>query len=379
MLVGIDGNEANVAERVGVNEYAFQILWGIYRNRGKWRQKHKFLIYLSSPPRKEMPPSEPTFKYKVLPGGRMWILTRLMLNLFIGREKPDVFFSPNHYVPPLAPMPRVVSIMDLGYLEFTGQFKKLDYWQLRLWSAWSIYVSNYIIAISKSTKRSIVKQYNTTESKIVVTYLAVDGQVEGKMPSKQASKKIVKKYANNSEYALFLGTLKPSKNIEGILVAFSKIIPEFSAVKLLIVGKRGWMYDNIFRKVVELELGEKVVMTGFVSEKEKYALIEGARVFLLPSFWEGFGIDALNAMKIGVPVVVSDRGSLPEVVGNAGIVVDPENIDDIAAGMRKVLKAGNKDYNNMVKKGKKQAARFSWDKTALQTIKVLEKAANYAS
>ncbi|MCX6704835.1 MAG: hypothetical protein NT162_00650, partial [Candidatus Woesebacteria bacterium] len=148
MIIGIDGNEANVAERVGVNTYAFEILWNLWKLQDEWKGKHEIIVYLKSDPMEDMPRQTQYFRYKVIRGGSAWILTRLMPHLFFAGPKCDVFFSPSHYVPPMAPMPRVCSIMDLGYLEYTDQFRKKDFWQLKVWSAISIYVSKAIIAIS---------------------------------------------------------------------------------------------------------------------------------------------------------------------------------------------------------------------------------------
>ena len=125
MIVGIDGNEANVEKRVGVNTYAFELLKNLWKLQGEWRDKHELIVYLKEEPRGDMPGETESFKYRVLKGGGAWILTKLMPHLFFGGEKCDIFFSPSHYVPPFAPMPRVCSIMDLGYLEFSGQFRKI--------------------------------------------------------------------------------------------------------------------------------------------------------------------------------------------------------------------------------------------------------------
>ena len=143
-------------------------------------------------------------------------------------------------------------------------------------------------------------------------------------------------------------------------------------IKLVIAGKKGWMYESIFQKVKELSLEDKVIFTDFVLEADKPGLIKGAKVFVLPSFWEGFGLDILNAMAAGIPVVASNVGSIPEVVGEAGILVDPNSINSIADGIGKVLSAPKEKYNNIVTLGLIQAKKFSWEKTAKETMRVLE-------
>lgn len=370
MLIGVDGNEANIEKRVGVNVYAFDLLWSIWRAQKKASKKHRLIVYLKNRPRADMPPQTGYFKYKVLPGGSYWVLTKLMPQLFLGKPGPDVFFTPSHYLPPLAPMPLVCSIMDLGYLEFSGQFEKKDYWQLKVWSAISIFVSKSVIAISNSTKKDIVRHYPFASKKTFVTPLAYDRKIFNPDVSKEDVRRIAKKHSIVGDYVLYLGTLKPSKNIEGLLDAFSSV----SGAKLVIAGKKGWLYDSIFKKVEELGLKERVIFTGFISEEDKPALIAGAKAFILPSFWEGFGLDALSAMACGVPVVVSKIGSLPEVVGDAGIFVDPYSSDSIAGGIKKVLSMGKLEYNELVKRGIVQASKFSWEKVAQETMQIITNA-----
>ncbi|MDP3994871.1 MAG: glycosyltransferase family 1 protein [bacterium] len=373
MVIGIDGNEANIEKRVGVNMYAFDLLWSIWKLHKEWIKKHRLIVYLKNKPLDDMPPEVDGYKYQVIPGGGLWILTKLMPRLMCGNEeRPAVFFSPSHYVPLLAPMPKVCSIMDLGYLEFSGQFKKRDYWQLRLWSAISILLSKAVISISQSTKRDIVRHYPHSSKKIFVTYPAYDKEKYNSEISQEEVRRVRHKYTIVGDYILFLSTLKPSKNVEGLLNAFGKVRNAFPEIKLIIAGKKGWLFDSIFEKVKKLGLEKEVVFTGYVDEKDKPALIRGAKIFVLPSYWEGFGLDVLNAMACGIPVVVSNTGSLPEVVGDAGILIDPYKTESIKNAIIKLLSADLVEYNKYVKAGMAQANKFSWEKTARETIKIIE-------
>lgn len=374
MLIGIDGNEANIENRVGVNVYAFDLLWSIWQLQKKSAKKHRLIVYLKNPPLADMPKETEWFHYKVLPGAGMWVLTKLMPHLWSGRPKPDVFFSPSHYAPPLAPMPRICSIMDLGYLEFSAQFKKYDYWQLRLWTAISIYVSKSVIAISNSTKKDIVRHYPFASLKTYVTHLGYDKARFNQKTSKEDVRRIKAKYSIVGDYILYLGTLKPSKNIENLLTAFASIKPQVSSIKLVIAGKKGWLYESIFKKVRQLRLSKEVIFTDFIPEEDKPAIIAGAKAFVLPSYWEGFGLDVLPAMASGVPVIVSNIGSLPEVVGDAGVLADPSQTNSIAEAIKKVLSMSKLEYNKQVAKGLKQAAKFSWQKTAQETLEIITNA-----
>ncbi len=361
-----------MANRVGVNTYAYELIKNFTKLQGEWKDKHSLIVYLRGKPVSDMPKETANFKYKVIKGSGLWILTRLTPNLIFSDKKPDVFFSPSHYTPFLAPVPKVCSIMDLGYLDFSEHFTKKVFWQLKWWTAISIFASKAVIAISQSTKKDIVRHYPRTQSKVHVTHLAYDAERFNLQIPKEDVRRIKNKYSIVDDYVLYLGTLKPSKNIESLVEAFSRILVANHSVSLVIAGKKGWLYDSVFEKVKSLGIGDRVVFTDFVDENDKPALIKGAKVFVMPSYWEGFGLDALSAMACGVPVVASDIGSLPEVVGEAGILVDPYNIDSIAGGISQVLSMSKSEYNNIVAKGLTWAKRFSWEKCARETLAILE-------
>jgi glycosyltransferase involved in cell wall biosynthesis len=378
MIIAIDGNEANIKARVGVNIYAFELLKAIYKLQDEWKGKYKFVIFLAQKPLSDMPKEvRDLWEYQVLPGKGLWVLTSLMPRLWLNKQKVDLLFSPSHYTVPILVIPRICSIMDLGYLEFSEQFEKKVFWQLKLWTAISIIVSKHIIAISHKTANDIVRHYPFASKKISVTHLGFDHKkFNPQIPSNDV-RRIRQRYHIVDDYILFLGTLKPSKNVAGLLQAFSLLTGEFPLYKLVIAGKKGWMYEQIFKKVEELDLREKVIFTDYVVEQDKPPLMAGAKVFVCPSFWEGFGLIALESMASGTPVVVSDLGSFPEVVGKAGILVDPKSPPSIASGIRRVLKMSASGYNKLVSEVIAQAAGFSWDKTARETLKVFENLKHY--
>jgi glycosyltransferase involved in cell wall biosynthesis len=173
-----------------------------------------------------------------------------------------------------------------------------------------------------------------------------------------------------------LSSLKPSKNIEGIIDAYKYLLKKkrIENTKLVIAGKKAWMYDTVFEKVRELGLEDKVIFTGYVDEKDKTALLSGAKMLLSPSFWEGFGMHVIEAMACGTPVVVSDVASLPEVISDAGVYVDPESFKSIAEGIVKINDMEEKQYNRLKEKCIERSKVFDWDKTARESLKLLAKA-----
>lgn len=373
MLIGIDGNEANVKNRVGVNNYAYELLCNIHKLQEVGLINHKIIVYLSSAPLSDLPFKNKKWQYQVIKGRGFWIIRKLMPFLFLSRIKPDVLWVPSHYAPLFAPMPIVCSIMDLGYLESSGQFRRRDFWQLKLWSAWSIIISKHIISISQATMKDIVRHYPFARKKVSITHLGYDKSIDSFKPSFEDVRQIIKKYSIVEDYILFLGTLKPSKNIDGIIGAWSLIHEAYPKVKLVIAGKKGWLFDSFFEKVKKMKLQDRVIFTDFIEEKDKNILIYNSRAFLIPSFWEGFGLDALSAQALGVPVIASNKGSLPEVLGKAGIFVDPYEVTSISEAIKKVLSMNKKDYNKLIEQGKRNAKSFSWERAARETIDILEK------
>src|SRR3989344_5543405 len=375
MIIGIDGNEANIEKRVGVNTYAYELLKGFHKLQDSQNFTQSFVIYLREKPRPDLPKETRQWKYQILSGSGLWIIKSLTPYLWRNPDKIDVFFTPSHYTPPFISIPRVCSVMDLGYLMFTEQFKRKDYWQLKYWTAYSVKISKYILSISKATTSDIQKHYPNAKNKIKTIYLAYDSDVYTPKLPRSHINKVKSHYAITKNYILFLSTLKPNKNVEGLLRAWSLIEERYQDTILVITGKKGWLFKPIFDLVEKLQIKNRVVFTDYLPEEDKPYLIGGAKVFVLPSFWEGFGLDVLNAYACGIPAVVSDRASLPEVAGNPGIYINPEDSKDIASGIEKVLTMSEEEYNKLAQKCISQAHKFSWEKTVEQTLKIIELAA----
>jgi len=367
MLIGLDGNEANVENRVGSGVYAFELLKELSKNT-----KHSFVIYLKEKPLPDLPKESPNFNYKIFGPKKFWTQFALPIRLAFGK-KVDVFFSMGHYGPRFSKVPYIVTIFDLSYLHFPEMFKKGDLYQLTNWSKYSIQKADHVIAISKSTKDDIVKSYDIEPSKINVTYMGFDDK-RFKPQTKIRTDPIRKKFKIKGGYIIFVGTLQPRKNIERLIEAFSIIKPTFNDVSLVIVGRKGWLYESILNKSKILKVDKNVIFTDFVTKDELPRLISSAKAFALPSLWEGFGIPVIEAQACGVPVVVSNTSSLPEIVGDSGILVDPNSVGSIANGIEKSLNPATRSI--LVKKGYRNIRRFSWKKCANETLAILEKVAS---
>lgn len=368
MLIGVDGNEANVINRVGTGQYTFALLKSWQK---KASPKYRFKVYLSSPPKEHLPKKNPYFAYASFGPRKFWTQLALPARLFLEKEKPEVFFSPAHYAPRFCPTKSIVTIHDLAYLTHPEEFKKNDQRQLSAWTRYSVKKAQKIIAVSQNTKNDLIRFYRLPEEKITVIYNGFDqGRFRPDL-AKNNLKKIQKKYQITGDYLVYLGTLQPRKNVESLIKALPEIINQNPKIKLVIIGKKGWLYSTIFSLVEDLRLEKRVTFTDFVPDDEAPFLIAGAKVFILPSLYEGFGITVLEAMACGVPVVVSRVSSLPEVVGDAGLYLDnPKNYAQIAQQVNKIL-ANEKFAKDLVKKGLKQAQKFSWEKCAQETLEAL--------
>ena len=369
MNLGIDGNEANVENRVGSGQYTIEIL----RQFSKIRS-NKVEVFLKEKPAEELPQENSNFTYKVFGPKKLWTQIALPLRL-VSNKKLNVFFSPAHYGPRFSRVPYVVTIHDLSYLHFPKLFNKDDLYQLKNWSKYSIEKSAHIIAVSKSTKEDIVKNYNVKADKVTVIYEGYDKR-RFKKQTKEKIEKIKTRYKIKGDYIIFVGTLQPRKNVEKLMEAFNILIqnqdPNVQNLSLVIAGKKGWLYDRIFKKANSLSIKNKIIFTDFVPDEDLPAIVSGAKVYVLPSLWEGFGIPVIEAQACGVPVVVSNGSSLPEIVGESGILVDPNSPNEVAAGIRKALEPENSQ--NLVKAGLENIKRFSWENCAKETLQVLEKA-----
>lgn len=371
MRIAIDGNEANVVNKVGVHQYAYEILWGLYRQNNGQKNKDSFTVFLKGHPNPDLPKENVNWKYTILKGGKVWILTKLMPYLLVNSEY-DVLFVPSHYTPIVTRIPVVATIHDLGYLDSSEQFNKYDFWQLKYWTAKTVRASTKLIAVSDSTKKDIVRHYKLDSEKIAIVHHGYDTAKYNTDISDAIVRRTKSKYHINGNYLLFLSTLKPSKNIEGLLAAFADCKNRLSEkYTLVIAGSKGWLYESIFAKVVSLGLEKDVVFTGFVHEDDKPALYYGSRLFALPVFWEGFGMTALESIACGTPVVSSSKGGLPEVLGDAGNYVDPYSVKDISQKIESVLDLKKSDYKKIVQKGIRRAKTFSWEKASRETLQVL--------
>lgn len=370
MRIAIDGYEANVPERLGSSQVAFELLKAIE----KIDNKNEYTVFLPDIPMDDLPKEREGWKYKILRPKRLWTQVALPIALYTSISRPNLIFSPTHYIPRFSPIKRIATIFDLSFLHFPEMFEKGDLWKLRNWTRFSAQNADHIITISNTSKKDIIKQYGLDKSKITVAYPGYDKEQFRIQSSEFRINKTKKKYKIGNRYIIYIGTIQPRKNLIRLIEAVARI----ENIKLVIAGKaegegrQGWMYQETLDASKKFGIEDRVIFTGFVSTENLSYLLSEAYAFVLPSLWEGFGIPVLEAMACGVPIIVSNVSSLPEVVGNAGLTFDPYSVDQIEQAIRAVI-SDKKLREKYSKAGIEQAKKFSWEKMAKTILKTFEK------
>lgn len=289
-------------------------------------------------------------------------------SIFIG--KTDVFFFPNFTDFPVSAKKRVLLIADLSFIRFPNFSEKKNLVFLKRNVGSSIKRADHILTISENAKNEIVEYYGLERRKVDVIYLGCPENVKAITDHFQIEN-IKRKYYIKGQYILFVGTLEPRKNIEGIIRAYSLLDQDTrNKYKLVISGSKGWYYDKIFNIVDELCLRDNVVFTSYVDEVDISSLYSGASLFVFPSFYEGFGMPILEAFRCGIPVVTADNSSLREVGGDGCMYCNADSIESIKEAIEKVLNSENLK-KELVLKGHEQLKRFSWDLAAKKIYEIL--------
>jgi glycosyltransferase involved in cell wall biosynthesis len=370
MIIGIDGNEANIEHKVGIGEYAYELL---RQFEGFKIKDLRFRIYLKAAPLSDMPKAREGWEYRIIGPRKMWTQFALPFSLLLDKKRPDVFFSPSHYAPRFSPVPTAMSIMDLSYIHFPQLFTKHDLYQLTNWTKYSAKQAKKIFTISNFSRDDIIKIYKKRPEDTVTTYLGIKPIDSSKVNKLESMEDLNKKFGITKPYILFVGTIQPRKNIAKLIETFSKLKTE--NIELIIVGKKGWLWEEILAAPEKFKIANRVKFLDFVENEDLPSLYKNALCFVLPSLYEGFGLPVLEAMKFGCPVVTGNVSSLPEVGGDAAIYFDPSSTDDMAEKLTLVINDEGLRIK-MVEKGYNQVKKFSWEKTAKETLKVLEEVGN---
>ena len=286
-------------------------------------------------------------------------------------SKSDITHFFNYLIPRKIRSKTITTIYDMVYKLYPETMDKGNYNLLDKGLERSCKESDLIISISENSKAEIANYMNVPLSKICVVYPAVDFYDYFPQPKEKVNN-ILKKYRITGDYILYLGTLEPRKNLMSLIKAFFEVKERNKGLKLVLAGNKGWKYQEIFNLVSSLNLSKSVIFTGYVDEIDKPALYSGALIFIFPSYYEGFGMPPLEAMACGVPTIVSNSSSLPEVVGNSGLYINPNYHEDIASKINLLLQDESLRLH-LIEEGQKQAQNFSWIDSAKKTLEAYKK------
>lgn len=287
------------------------------------------------------------------------------------REKPDVFWAPTSYIiPALAPagLKVIVTVHDIVAFLFPEGHNKKAVWLERLTLHRAIRKSEHVLTVSRSTKDDLTKLFQVPIEKSTITPCAANTTF-GVISDLVTLRHVREKYKLPERFILAVGTLSPRKNFHRLIQAYAQVMLKHQDTDLVIVGPKGWNFENI----VQFEGTERVHLLGYVDGSDLAALYNLASLFVFPSLYEGFGIPPLEAMACGCPVITSNTSSLPEVVGNAAMLVDPYAVDEIVTAMDIVL---SNPYiaHDLRQKGFERAKKFQWEESAAQVLEALEAA-----
>jgi len=348
MRLAIDASRTTVARVTGTERYAVEMIRAMIRRN----TDHEFALYFRDAPPDDLFPVSGQATERIIPFPRLWTHIRFAGALW--RDRPDLTWVPAHALPLVFPGRAAVTIHDLGYKFFpqahpTSQRLYLD-WMTRF----SASRADVVLADSQATADDLMRFYGTPARKIRVVYPGVDAPPIGDIDVAR------RKYGLPERYFLFLGTLQPRKNIARIVQAYARWQAAHAGdpTALVLAGGQGWLYDPAWTTGVE-----GVILPGYVDDADKGALYAGALALVFPSLYEGFGFPVLEAMHSGTPVICSTTSSLPELAGDAALLVDPLDVSAIADAMAAV--SGDESLRATLRaKGYEQARKFRWDAAA---------------
>ncbi len=385
MKICIDARCLVEKKRTGVGEYTFNLLRTLF----EIDKKNQYILFLNSWKRNGNDFSWIN-KYSQVKLKKFFFPNKL-LNLFfwyfhwpkidkmVGGA--DVVFMPNIIFGSVSKKTKlVITIHDLSYKRYPKYFSlKRRWWHIFINPQKICQKADKIIAVSQSTSDDLKQLYKIKPKKIKTIYSACDNKFRVIDRNNIQLLKIKEKYKLPYKFILYLGTIEPRKNIIGLIRAFNQLQISFQLENqspinqygLVLAGAKGWLDEEIYQEIKKSQFKEKIKVIDFVTEADKVYLYNLATLFVYPSFFEGFGFPPLEAMQCGVPTIVSNSSSLPEIVGKAGFLIEANQPDEIRKAIEKVL-IYKELSKKMIKEGLIQAEKFKWKKTAIKTLEIFQ-------
>ncbi len=386
MLIGINAQKLFITQdyrNAGISRYIGQLVrhlpgvpgperYRLYTNQHirRWPGVEGPRLSVVSTP---LPTTQPVLRI-------LWEQT--VLPILALRDGVDLLHCPLNVRPVACRTPVVLTIHDLTFVQFPDRFHPLKQRYLTSLTRYSARRAERILADSGATKRDVEAIFQIPPSRVDVVYPAVDPDFRPYAGADATDKDAVAAFRRRrglpDRFVLYLGTLEPRKNVDKLVEAYAAVVERGLPHGLVLAGGKGWNYQAIFRAIERHGLGDRVVVPGYVDRAEQPLWYNAAELFVYPSQYEGFGLPALEAMACGVPVVTSNTSSLPEVVGNAGATVDPTDVAALSETMLAILQDQSR-AGAMRQAGRRQAAEFTWQRTAQACVAAYRRAAAPAS
>ncbi len=297
----------------------------------------------------------------------------LPIELFIG--KTDIFHGPNYFLPPTRSAKKIITVHDLTFVLYPETMHKNDHLYFQKYVPRSIEQADHVITISNSTKKALIEKLEVPEKKISITRMAAGNEFRPINNFKLVDQ-VLNKYNLPNKFILTVCTLEPRKNLVTLIKALSilKKNKELNQ-KLVVVGGSGWKSNDLHAAIDELDLQDSIIFPGYIGQDDLPAIYNACSLFLFPSLYEGFGIPLLEAMACGKTIISSNTSSMPEVVADAGILIDPLDEQKWAEQISKTL-SDLSLIKELGQKSLKRASGFSWQKMAKETLQIYKKVAN---
>lgn len=369
MRIGIDAT-ALPQEPVGAGIYIINLLRGL----AEQNKEYELVFFLQESAHDYLGTIENSRLHKVVlpdknPLGRL-IWEQMALPNLVKRHKIDLLHSLHYTRPFFLPCASVVTFHDLTFYLFPEMHMRSKQFFFPLAIQMSARKADALIAVSKSTRQDSIRLLHVPEGKIFTVQLGVDKSFHP-IVDDDLRKKFVKDYKLPEKFILYVGLVEPRKNLPLLIRAFKALVDARFSYQLVIVGRLGWMYQEVFNQVEILKLKDKVTFTGYVPRQSLPIVYNLADLFVYPTLYEGFGLPVLEAMACGTPVVTSNVSSLPEIVGDAGVLVIPDDEDSLVQAMRTVLT--DRDLQKtLAEKGLFRSKDFSWKRTVKETLQVYQ-------
>lgn len=366
MILGIDASRAVRGRRTGTEGYAYYLIRALISLTAE--TDNQLRLYFNQSPAAGLFPTASHVEQVVIPFPRLW--THLRLAWELRRRPPDLFFTPAHVIPLTYRGVSVATIHDLGYFYFPDAHTRRQ----RAYLNWSTRHNGRrarrIVADSQATKDDLIRHYGLDGAKIKVVYPGYDPAL-GPVRDGEHMTAVQRKYGLESSYLLYLGTIQPRKNLVRLIEAFAAL-PD-SGHQLVLAGGMGWRSKPILEAIEGLDpaLRHRIILPGYVADEDKAALISGATALLYPSLYEGFGFPVLEANACGTPVICSNTSSLPEVAGEAALLVDPLDVSRLTAAIEQVL-IDQSLREALKRKGFENVGRFDWEDMGREILSIFE-------